>query len=116
MEFPSSFPNCVSLACNTILVALQERLASGEDVFGPLIEKYLLQNSHRVVVELLPDSELAAKEEAEEKAKLADFKQKLVDQELQEVVRQTQELKERQVGRQGSGVVQADPKRAFRGT
>ena len=93
---------------------LQERLASGEDVFGPLIEKYLLQNSHRVVVELLPDSELAAKEEAEEKAKLADFKQKLVDQELQEVVRQTQELKERQVGMQGLGVVQAESKGVFR--
>ncbi|KAL0031729.1 hypothetical protein WJX79_003426 [Trebouxia sp. C0005] len=72
------------------------RIASGEDVFGPLIEKYLLANKHRVTVELLPDQQLAAKEDEEEKAQLAAFKQKLVDAELQEVIRSTQELKERQ--------------------
>ena len=77
--------------------AMQGRIASGEDVFGPLIEKYLLANKHRVTVELLPDQQLAAKEDEEEKAQLAAFKQKLVDAELQEVIRSTQELKERQV-------------------
>ena len=76
---------------------MQGRIASGEDVFGPLIEKYLLANKHRVTVELLPDQKLAAKEDEEEKAQLAAFKQKLVDAELQEVIRSTQELKERQV-------------------
>jgi len=76
---------------------MQGRIASGEDVFGPLIEKYLLANKHRVTVELLPDQQLAAKEDEEEKAQLAAFKQKLVDAELQEVIRSTQELKERQV-------------------
>lgn len=77
---------------------MQGRIASGEDVFGPLIEKYLLANKHRVTVELLPDQQLAAKEDEAEKAELAAFKQKLVDAELQEVIRSTQELKERQVG------------------
>ncbi|KAL3139941.1 hypothetical protein ABBQ38_004231 [Trebouxia sp. C0009 RCD-2024] len=72
------------------------RIASGEDVFGPLIEKYLLSNKHRVTVELLPDQHLAAKEDEAEKAELAAFKKKLVDSELQEVIRSTQELKERQ--------------------
>lgn len=62
-----------------------------------MIEKYLLANKHRVTVELLPDQQLAAKEDEEEKAELAAFKQKLVDAELQEVIRSTQELKERQV-------------------
>lgn len=62
-----------------------------------MIEKYLLANKHRVTVELLPDQQLAAKEDEEEKAQLAAFKQKLVDAELQEVIRSTQELKERQV-------------------
>jgi len=76
---------------------MQGRIASGEDVFGPLIEKYLLANKHRVTVQLLPDQQLAAKEDEEEKAQLAAFKQKLVDAELQEVIRSTQELKERQV-------------------
>lgn len=76
---------------------LQGRIASGEDVFGPLIEKYLLANKHRVTVQLLPDQQLAAKEEEEEKAELAAFKKKLVDSEVQEVIKSTQELKERQV-------------------
>ena len=76
---------------------MQGRIASGEDVFGPLIEKYLLSNKHRVTVELLPDQQLAAKEDEAEKAELAAFKKKLVDSELQEVIRSTQQLKERQV-------------------
>ena len=77
---------------------MQGRIASGEDVFGPLIEKYLLANKHRVTVELLPDQQLAAKEDEAEKAELAAFKKKLVDSELQEVIKSTQQLKERQVG------------------
>ena len=66
-------------------------------MFGPLIEKYLLANKHRVTVELLPDQQLAAKEDEAEKAQLAAFKKKLVDSELQEVIKSTQQLKERQV-------------------
>lgn len=67
-------------------------------MFGPLIEKYLLANKHRVTVQLLPDQQLAAKEDEAEKAELAAFKKKLVDSELQEVIKSTQQLKERQVG------------------
>lgn len=66
-------------------------------MFGPLIDRYLLSNHHRVVVELLPDPELAAAEEAEEKARLKAFQDKLVEQEVLEVIRTTQELKHRQV-------------------
>ena len=80
-----------------LCVCVQGRIASGEDVFGPLIDRYLLANKHRVTVELLPDQQLAAKEDEAEKAELAAFKQKLVESELQEVIRSTQELKERQV-------------------
>lgn len=46
------------------------RLESGEDVFGPLIRRYLLDNGHRVTVEMLPDTELAAQQEQEERARL----------------------------------------------
>merc|ERR1719331_3181873 len=49
---------------------LKSRLQSGEDVFGNLIRETLLNNPHRVSVELLPDTGLAAKQEAEERAKL----------------------------------------------
>lgn len=78
-------------------VNVQGRIASGQDVFGPLLEKYLLNNKHRVIVELLPDWDLAAKEEAQEKAKLASFKRKLVGWELQDIIKSTQELQEHQV-------------------
>ncbi len=45
-------------------------MASGEDVFGPLIQRYLLKNTHKVTVELLPDAKLGAKVEQDEKARL----------------------------------------------
>ena len=59
----SDHPRCM---CNRA----QARLASGEDVFGPLIQRYLLQNTHKVTVELLPDAKLGAKVEQDEKARL----------------------------------------------
>lgn len=49
---------------------VQARLASGEDVFGPLIQRFLLDNNHKVTVELLPDSKLGAIVEADEKKRL----------------------------------------------
>ena len=39
-------------------------------MFGPLIRRYLLQNTHKVTVELLPDAKLGAKVEQDEKARL----------------------------------------------
>lgn len=40
------------------LSSFKAKLASGQDVFGPLIKKYLLANGHRVTVELLPDQQV----------------------------------------------------------
>ena len=39
-------------------------------MFGPLIRRYLLQNTHKVTVELLPDAKLGAQVEQDEKARL----------------------------------------------
>jgi Zn-dependent M16 (insulinase) family peptidase len=52
------------------LARFKERLASGEDVFGPLIDRFLLDNPHRVTVELRPDAALGAAQEAAERARL----------------------------------------------
>lgn len=52
------------------MCGVQARLASGEDVFGPLIQRFLLDNNHKVTVELLPDSKLGAIVEADEKKRL----------------------------------------------
>jgi Peptidase M16C associated len=84
-------------------LGLQERLASGEDLFGPLIRRFLLDNTHRVTVELLPDKSLGAKIEAQEKARLEAKKASLEAPEIEAVIRETQELKERQVRVCGPG-------------
>ena len=76
---------------------LQERLASGEDVFGPLLRKFLLNNSHRVTVELLPDSKLGAEQEQSEKAKLKTYQESLSPDAIEATIHKTKELKERQV-------------------
>lgn len=64
---------CVTVWCAQWIKDLEHfkgRLESGEDVFGPLIRRYLLDNGHRVTVEMLPDTELAAKQEEEERQRL----------------------------------------------
>lgn len=48
------------------LARFKERLTSGEDVFGQLLDRFLLENKHRVTVVTLPDSELAKQVEAKE--------------------------------------------------
>lgn len=44
--------NASSSVCTAFIAWLQARLASGEDVFGPLIRRFLLDNRHRVTVEV----------------------------------------------------------------
>ncbi|KAK9864580.1 hypothetical protein WJX84_000690 [Apatococcus fuscideae] len=72
------------------------RLASGEDIFGPLIQKYLLKNSHRIRVDTLPDEELAAKQEADEKQRLGDIRRQMDQTQEQGVIAETLELQHRQ--------------------
>ncbi len=59
------------------LKSFKAKLASGQDVFGPMIHKYILNNQHRVTVTLLPDAELGQKMEADEKAKIEAFRKTL---------------------------------------
>ena len=73
--------------------ALKLRLDNGEDVFRPLIKKFLLDNNHRVTVELQPDTDLSKEIEKEEKDKLAAFRGSLDVSGLESVVEQTKKLK-----------------------
>lgn len=87
---------------------LQARLASGEDIFGPLIQKYLLKNSHCIRVDTLPDDELAAKQDADEKARLGDIRRQMDSTQEQGVIAETVELQRRQVSNllaRGSSIV-----------
>eukprot|EP00899_Mesostigma_viride_P012227 jgi/Mesvir1/21004/Mv08062-RA.1 len=76
----------------------KERLTTlgAKGVFSPVLSKFLLDNPHRVVVELQPDPALAAEEEAAEKARLAEFKAKLTRDELEQLVEATEKLKLKQ--------------------
>jgi Zn-dependent M16 (insulinase) family peptidase len=66
------------------------------DYFSNLIRSQLLDNPHRVRLTLKPDTELAAKRDADEAAKLAEIKAKLTDSEKQQIVELAEKLKERQ--------------------
>jgi Zn-dependent M16 (insulinase) family peptidase len=52
------------------MAALKARLSSGEDVFRPLIAKFLVDNPHRVAVLLQPDAALGPAQEAAEQARV----------------------------------------------
>ncbi|KAI8467060.1 MAG: peptidase M16C associated-domain-containing protein [Monoraphidium minutum] len=78
------------------LNSFKAKLAKGQDVFGPLINQYLLGNAHRVTVVMLPDGELAKKTEADEKARLEAVRASLDKGALEAVVEGTAALKERQ--------------------
>ena len=87
-------PGCSCLIAN---IAQQDRLASGEDIFGPLIRKHLLHNNHRVAVEVLPDAELARQQEAAEQAKLDARRSAMSHADVAAAVEETQRLRLRQV-------------------
>ncbi len=78
------------------LAAFKARLDAGENVFGPLIRKYLLGNKHLVTVELKPDAKLGKEMEELEKARLEKERSALEPNGLQAVVKKTEELKEKQ--------------------
>lgn len=78
------------------LEKFKARLVAGEDVFGPLIRRYLLDNQHRVTVELRPDASLSEQIEKTEQGKLQAVRSGMGEGDLEGVVKATQELKERQ--------------------
>lgn len=80
------------------LMKLKERIAEegSKAVFSPLMEKYILNNSHCVTVEMQPDPEKAARDEAAEIESLEKLKASMTEEDLAELVRATQELRLKQ--------------------
>lgn len=70
---------------------LREKL--GTDYYEQLIQKYLLDNPHAVLVEMMPEPGLALKVEEETKEKLKSYKASLSDKELEELIEATRALK-----------------------
>ena len=66
------------------------------DYYEQLIQKYLLDNPHAVLVEMVPEPGLALKVEEETKEKLKAYKASLSDEELEGLVEATKALKQYQ--------------------
>lgn len=67
-----------------------------EGYFEDLISKYLLDNPYEAIVILSPKRNLTAQMEAETAEKLRAYKESLSEAEVEDIVRQTRELKEYQ--------------------
>ncbi|KAL5982427.1 Presequence protease 2, chloroplastic/mitochondrial, partial [Asimina triloba] len=80
------------------LQSLKARIAEqgSEAVFSPLIWKFILNNPHRVMVEMQPDPEKASRDEAAEKEILQKVKASMTEEDLAELARATEELRLKQ--------------------
>ncbi len=63
------------------------------DYFEQLIKKYLLDNTHEILVEMIPDKGLVIKNEQEISDRLAEYKAGLSDEELEKLIADTKALK-----------------------
>jgi Zn-dependent M16 (insulinase) family peptidase len=75
------------------LASLKAKIAAGEPVFETLIQRYLVDNRHRVTVLLKADPTLAQQEVAEERARLDAVQAAMDDDERAETVEVTARLK-----------------------
>eukprot|EP00616_Rhizochromulina_sp_CCMP1243_P000175 CAMPEP_0118974666 /NCGR_PEP_ID=MMETSP1173-20130426/12764_1 /TAXON_ID=1034831 /ORGANISM="Rhizochromulina marina cf, Strain CCMP1243" /LENGTH=1033 /DNA_ID=CAMNT_0006924443 /DNA_START=71 /DNA_END=3172 /DNA_ORIENTATION=+ len=73
---------------------LKEDLAAGKPVFTDMIRKLLLENEHRVTVEMVPDTELEKEQVAEEEARLAAIKGDMSAGDIDQIIDQTKKLQE----------------------
>ncbi|MDA0335642.1 MAG: insulinase family protein [bacterium] len=83
------------LAFEAPLAALKERIGLGR-YFEGLIETHLLDNPHRTTVYVRPDVAQSAREEAEEKARLAEVRASMSAADMARVAAEAADLKARQ--------------------
>eukprot|EP00978_Attheya_sp_CCMP212_P002284 scaffold4708_cov55-Attheya_sp.AAC.1 len=69
---------------------------SGSKIFQDMINEYLVNNTHRSIIEMVPSKTLEAEELQDEKDRLAQIKSSLSDEELEKIISQTNELKKLQ--------------------
>jgi hypothetical protein len=69
---------------------------SGSKVFQDMIKEFLVENTHRTTIELVPSRTLETEIQKEEEARLAAIKAQMSDDQLEEIISTTQKLKELQ--------------------
>ena len=75
------------------LTAVKEKINANPDYLKNLVKQYLVNNTHRNTVILEPDPEQQRREEQAEEEKLAAIKAKLTDNEIDALIKRTEELK-----------------------
>ena len=65
-------------------------------IFQELLQKFIVTNDHRVTVEMKPDANLEKRTQDEEESRLRTIKESLSESQVQEIIRQTELLKEAQ--------------------
>jgi len=78
------------------LAELKSKLAANPRYFEELIQTALLDNTHRATIKLIPDANKAARDEAEEHARLQAVRDLMIPDELQQTVNTASRLLEMQ--------------------
>ncbi len=84
------------LAYEAPLAALKANLQADPQYLQNLIRTYLLQNTHRTTVILQPDAEFNQRQNAAEKARLAEARASMNEADVQAIIKNMQDLKQRQ--------------------
>ncbi|MCI8307254.1 MAG: insulinase family protein [Lachnospiraceae bacterium] len=80
-----------ALCLNDTFKTLKERVDTG--YFEGLVEKYLLKNSHKAVVNVFPEIGLSTKKDEALAKKLKEYKESLSEKEVEQIVHNTAGLK-----------------------
>ena len=84
------------LEFSPVLDEIKKQVEKGDKLFENLIRDHLLNNSHKSVVILEPDPELGSRIQEKEKAGLEKVKKSLSEDQVQEIIINTRELKKAQ--------------------
>ncbi len=84
-----------ALNIDPALESLREKIKSPQFI-PSLVQRWLLDNPHRVRVTLRPDADLSARREAAEKQRLAAIKSRLSEAEAKQIIERTKALEMRQ--------------------
>ncbi len=86
----------VSLTYEAPLQAVKEKVASGSKYFETLIQEHFIDNNHRTIVLLEPDSELNQRQDKEEETRLAEIRKGMSEEDLKSIIEKTRKVKELQ--------------------
>lgn len=82
------------LMIHSLFDQLRRKFLKDPKYFTGLISKYLIGNSHKVRITMVPSRELASKESAEETETLNQIRQRLTQKEIAQIIQKSAELAE----------------------